>query len=148
MRIQRNIAILLVATALLAGCSDDGGGKSGKKSAKAGGSDSGSGMVSVELKVTGDSPASVSIPGINSSLYTGKDDGGDPDLDLDSVKTPWTKKVDVKPGRSLNLQAGSKEPKKQLSCQILINGKVADEETVQNKPGSTLTTSCSATTKP
>ncbi|MEU8825239.1 hypothetical protein [Streptomyces sp. NPDC048636] len=124
--------------ALVTGCSDDG---------DTGSSSQGGGMVTVEFKVTGDSPASVYIPGIKSSLNTdAKKSGGDADLDLDKVKTPWSKKVKVKPGRSLSLQAGSVDPKTEISCQIFIDGKLVDEETKKNKPGSTLTTGCNGTT--
>ncbi|OPF72212.1 hypothetical protein VT50_0231870 [Streptomyces antioxidans] len=131
------MACLAIAVALLAGCSDNGDTKKADDD----------GMVTVEFKVTGDSPASVYVPGINSSLYTGaKKSGGDADLDLENVKTPWSKKFKVKPGRSLSLQAGSAEPKKEIGCQIFVNGKLKDEETKKNKPGSTLTAGCSSTT--
>ncbi|CDR07250.1 hypothetical protein [Streptomyces iranensis] len=131
------MAGLAIMVALLAGCSDDGD----KSKAEDGG------MVTVEFKVTGDSPASVYIPGINSSLYTdAKKSSGDADLDLENVKTPWSKKFKVKPGRSLSLQAGSAEPKKEIGCQIFVDGKLEDEETKKNKPGSTLTAGCSGTT--
>ncbi|MGO4421055.1 hypothetical protein AB4Z54_20605, partial [Streptomyces sp. MCAF7] len=79
--------------ALLAGCSDDGKEDDGK--------------ATVEFKITGDSPASVYIPGIK---YNGGDSSGSVtkwDVDLESVKTPWSKKFKVKPGRSLSLQTSS-----------------------------------------
>ncbi|GAA3636076.1 hypothetical protein GCM10022420_006470 [Streptomyces iranensis] len=137
MRTHKAVAGLAIMVALLAGCSDDGD----KSKAEDGG------MVTVEFKVTGDSPASVYIPGINSSLYTdAKKSSGDADLDLENVKTPWSKKFKVKPGRSLSLQAGSAEPKKEIGCQIFVDGKLEDEETKKNKPGSTLTAGCSGTT--
>ncbi|MES4908480.1 MULTISPECIES: hypothetical protein [unclassified Streptomyces] len=136
MRTHKAAACLVITGALLAGCSDDGD-KDGADG----------GMVTVEFKVTGDSPASVYIPGINSSLYTDtKNSGGDADLDLDEVKTPWSKKFKVKPGRSLSLQAGSVEPKTEIGCRIFVNGKLIDEETKKNKPGHTLTVGCSGTT--
>ncbi|NUS83883.1 MAG: hypothetical protein HOY75_14340, partial [Streptomyces sp.] len=136
MRTHKAAACLAITGALLAGCSDDGD--------KDGASDS---MVTVEFKVTGDSPASVYIPGINSDLYTGrKNSSGDTDLDLDSVKTPWSKKLKVKPGRSLSLQTGSVNPKTEIGCQIFVDGKLADEDTKRNKPGKTLTASCSSST--
>ncbi|MGY0059788.1 hypothetical protein ACWY4P_25135 [Streptomyces sp. LZ34] len=136
MRTHKAAACLAVTAALLAGCSDDGD--------KSGADDS---TVTVEFKVTGDSPASVYIPGINSNLYTDtKNSSGDADLDLDKVKTPWSKKFEVKPGRSLSLQAGSVEPKTEIGCQIFVDGKLVDEETKKNKPGSTLTAGCSSST--
>ncbi|MDX3226739.1 hypothetical protein [Streptomyces sp. ME19-01-6] len=135
MRTHKAAACLVITGALLAGCSDDG--------------DKGAddGMATVEFKVTGDSPASVYIPGINSNLYTDtKNSGGDTDLDLDKVKTPWSKKFKVKPGRSLTLQAGSVDPKTEIGCQIFVDGKLMDEETKKNKPGSTLNVGCTSTT--
>jgi hypothetical protein len=136
MRTHKAAACLVITGALLAGCSDDGG----KDSAD-------NGMVTVEFKVTGDSPASVYIPGINSNLYTDtKKSSGDTDLDLDKVKTPWSKKFNVKPGRSLTLQAASVDPKKEIGCQIFVDGKLVDEETKKNNPGHTLNVGCNGTT--
>ncbi|QKV97018.1 hypothetical protein HUT19_39420 [Streptomyces sp. NA02950] len=138
MRTHKAAAGLVMMVALLTGCSDDG---------DTGSSSESDGLVAVEFKVTGDSPASVYIPGINSNLYTDtKKSASDTDLDLDKVKTPWSKKVKVKPGRSLSLQAGSVDPKTEISCQIFVDGKLVDEETKKNKPGSTLTAGCNGTT--
>jgi len=157
-RIHKTVACLAVTVALLAGCSQNGAHNSADETAKdrdtakdgaedtASGSET-DGMVTVEFKVTGDSPASVYIPGINSPLFTGgKNSGGDMDLDLDKVKTPWSKKFKVKLRRSLSLQAGSVEPKTEIGCQIFVDGKLKDQETNKNKPGSTLTAGCSSET--
>lgn len=150
MRTYRAVAALAVAGFLLAGCSgeDEGEKDTGKKSADSSGGAQGGGddMVSVEFQVTGDSPASVSIPGINSSMYTGKETSGGDDLSLDEVKTPWSKKVKLKRGRTLNVQAGSKDPQKEITCRILIDGEEVAKETERKEPDSTLTTSCSAPT--
>jgi hypothetical protein len=163
-QIHKAAACLAVAVVLLAGCSQSGADDGTDKSAKGGagkkakdrakdsaedaaGGSSADGTVTVEFKVTGDSPASVYVPGINSPLYSGKKNShGDPDLDLDKVRTPWSKKFEVKPARSLSLQAGSSDPKTEIGCQILVDGKVIDQETNKNKPGSTLTAGCSGTT--
>ncbi|MFI0728294.1 hypothetical protein ACH4S9_04640 [Streptomyces sp. NPDC021225] len=128
MRTHKAASCLVIMVALLTGCSDD--------------SKAGDSTATVEFKVTGDSPASVYIPGIK---YTGGDSSGPSskwDVDLDSVRTPWSQKFQVKPGRSLSLQTGSVNPKTGIGCQIFVNGKLVDEDTKKNKPGSTLVAQC------
>ncbi|MGI5353088.1 MmpS family transport accessory protein [Streptomyces sp. CA-250714] len=147
MRTHRAAVCLAAATLLLvAGCSDSeddsdaAGGGSSRSQAAPEQEDS---QVTVELRVTGDSPASLYIPGIK--YQAGDDPSGDHDLDLDSVKTPWSKKFKFEPGRSLSLQVASKEPKKEIGCQILVDGEVKAEELKKNKPGYTLNTTCTTT---
>ncbi|MBO8192885.1 hypothetical protein ITI46_14585 [Streptomyces oryzae] len=146
MRTHKAVACLFAATALLlAGCSDDsGGGK--KKSAR---SDSGSGgaekaeandgTVTVEIKVTGDSPANVYVPGV---IGKGVDKE---DLDMDGIKTPWSKKFKLESGRMVNMQASSSDPKSQIGCQVLVNGKVVKQKVTKAKPGKTLVSYCYTT---
>ncbi|MBO8188553.1 hypothetical protein [Streptomyces spirodelae] len=148
MRIHRAAACLLSATALLlAGCSDDGDGS--KKSARGGGSsssggsdakaDGGDGTVTVEIKVTGDSPANVYVPGV---LGKGVDRE---DLDIDGIKTPWSKKFKLESGRMVNMQTSSSEPKAEIGCQVLVNGKVVKQKVTKAKPGKTLVSYCYTT---
>ncbi|OEU96183.1 MmpS family transport accessory protein [Streptomyces oceani] len=137
------MASLAGTAVLLTGCSEDGK-ASGGDSAGGGGD---SAMVTVEYEVTGDSPASVYSPGVKSESYTGTKSGdGQSDLEAEGVTTPWSKKFEVRPGRSLTLQVSSEEPRKEIGCRILVNGKVVDERTKRNDPGSTLNTTCSGTT--
>lgn len=145
MRAWKTAACLAAVTALLtAGCSDDGGGGKGKKSrskVKSGAATPIKSDVTVEIKVTGDSPASLYMPGV---LYDPDDKKSldKPDLELDHVKTPYSKKFTSRPGRSLSLQVGSEKPKKEIGCEIYIDGKLKVKEQKKIKPGATLNTGC------
>ncbi|MGP3978108.1 MmpS family transport accessory protein [Streptomyces sp. 8N114] len=147
MRTRQAAACLAAVTLLLvAGCSDsedDSDGANGGSSDSQAAPEEQDSQVTVELRVTGDSPASLYIPGIK--YQAGDDPSGDHDLDLDNVKTPWSKKFKHEPGRSLSLQVASKEPKKEIGCQIIVNGKIKAEELKKNKPGYTLNTTCTTT---
>ncbi|MET9862291.1 MmpS family transport accessory protein [Streptomyces smyrnaeus] len=142
MRIHKAAACLFAATTLLlAGCSDDDGGGR-KKSARGGGDakvNADDGTVTVEIKVTGDSPANVYVPGI---LGKGVDKK---DLDIDGIKTPWSKKFTLESGRMVNMQASSSDPKSEIGCQVLVDGKVVKEKVTKAKPGSTLVSYCYTT---
>ncbi|WP_405804150.1 hypothetical protein [Streptomyces sp. NBC_01187] len=148
MRTWKTAACLAAVTALLTtGCSDDGGDDDRVQGvAKSDGPASPvKSDVTVEIKVTGDSPASVYIPGI---LFDSKDkkSADDPDLDLDHIKTPFSKKLTSRPGRSLSMQVASEKPSKEIGCQIYVDGKLKAQERKKMKPGYTLNTTCTTTT--
>ncbi|MFG3259359.1 MmpS family transport accessory protein [Streptomyces sp. NPDC048172] len=143
MRTQRAAAAvcLIAAAALLAtGCSGGGG----KKKGSAGGDTKvGSGAdqtATVEIRMTGDSPAGVYVPGI-----LGERGANSKDLDLEHVKTPWSKKFKAVKGDMINMQAASEDPKAHISCQVLVDGKVKKQKTEKAKEGSTLVSHCSTT---
>ncbi|NGO71702.1 MmpS family transport accessory protein [Streptomyces boncukensis] len=131
-------ALAVASSLLLAGCSDDSGDSEGTSS-KAGGPAREKDSVTVEIKVTGDSPASVYVPGI---LGTGIDRE---DLDLDRIKTPWSKTFTSRPGRMINMQAASIDAKSEIGCQVVVDGKVRKEKVARAKPGKTLVSHCSTT---
>ncbi|GAA2061153.1 hypothetical protein GCM10009801_03250 [Streptomyces albiaxialis] len=134
-------ACLVAAAALLvAGCSG-GGGK--KKSSGAGDTTVGNGAdqtATVEVRITGDSPASVYIPGV-----LGERGASSKDLDLEHLKTPWSKKFEAVKGDMVNMQAASEDPKARISCQVLVDGKVKKQKTEREKEGSTLVSHCYTT---
>ncbi|MFG3259951.1 hypothetical protein [Streptomyces sp. NPDC048172] len=138
---RRTAACLAAVAALMAGltgCSDDGGKKS-KSSGDGpglGAKDGADGKVTVEFQLTGDSPASVYIPGII------RKNGGFEDYEVEKVKTPWKKKFKVNPGNPLSIQSSPENGQKSIGCKIVVNGEVKDQDMQRYKEGSTLTTGC------
>ena len=120
-------ACLLAATALvLAGCSGSKKRASDKSTEDVEALSGTRPSFTVEVKVTGDSPASVYVPGV-----LGESGVRSQDLDEEHLKTPWSKKFTASKGDLINMQAAAEDPTSHISCQVLVDGKVKKQRTAK-----------------
>lgn len=149
MRTYQTAGCLLASAALLTSCSllpgsSDSSEKPPAKKVSTKAPPVSDAKVKVEIKVTGDASVRAFMPGV---LFEPgeKTTGKNADIDVDEVRTPWSKTFTSKPGRSLNLQVASNTPKKEVGCQIYVDGHLKADRTEEMKPGYALATMCNTT---